>query len=314
MKELFFWCRLLALGIFLGSGVFFCVMQVSLKGGTVTMPDLRGVSRPSALMKLHSLGLNMSVREERYSSTAPFGEVLEQSLEAGSTLKRGRTIAVVVSIGDKVLSVPQLVGSPSARQAELILDQNGLAVGRTAILPDDQAAGTVLAQSPEAGQQVTRGEGVSLLLSAGPLLQTRLMPELHGRSLDDARALVGRMGLVLRRVLEGTAESAVPGSVLTQSLGAFTRVALGSELTLTVVPGGSAQVAARLATLSYTVPSDVSQERRLLIVVSDSRGQRPVYNRMCESGVTVSRDVRVQGPATAQISVGGVLVETRAIP
>jgi serine/threonine-protein kinase len=315
VKELLFWCRLLALGAVLGSAVFFSVMQVSLKGGTVTMPDLRGSSRASAQLRLRSLGLDMRVREERYSSTAPYGAVLEQSLEAGSTLKRGRTIAVVVSIGDKVLSVPQLVGSPSQRQAELILEQNGLIVGHTAVLPDEQPAGTVLAQSPEAGQQVSRGEGVSLLVSSGPLLQTRLMPDLRGRSLDDARALVGRMGLVLRRVMETTAQGAVPGSVLAQSLGAFTRVAAGCELNLTVAPGGSAQVAVRLATLNYTMPSaDGGEERRLLIVVTDALGTRPVYNRMCQPGVSVSRDVRIHGPATAQISVGGALVETRPIP
>ena len=58
-------------------------------------------------------------------------------------MKELRTIAVVVSIGDKVLSVPQLVGSPSQRQAELILEQNGLSVGHTAVLPDAETAQSV---------------------------------------------------------------------------------------------------------------------------------------------------------------------------
>ncbi|HTB22920.1 MAG TPA: PASTA domain-containing protein [bacterium] len=314
MRELLFWLKLAALGSLLGLTVFFCVMRVSLRGGTVTMPDLRGLPRGSAEQKLRTLGLDMDVREERYSTTEPYGAVLEQNLEPGVTLKRGRTIAVVVSIGDKVLSVPQLTGSPSQRQAELILEQNGLALGRTATITSPDLAGTVLAQSPEAGQKVTRGEGVSLLVSAGPEPVSRLMPELRGRSLDDARALVGRMGLVLRRVLEGSAQGAAPGSVLAQSLSPSTRVAMDSELTLTVAPGGSAQVAARLATLSYTMPTDGFQERRLLIVVQDSLGQRPVYNRMLEPGATVNRDVLVHGPATAQISVAGNLVQSVNIP
>jgi serine/threonine-protein kinase len=314
VKELLFWLKLTALGVLLGSSVFFCVMQASLKGGTVTMPDLRGMPKGSAELKLNSAGLKMNVREERYSSTAPYGAVLEQSLEPGVTLKRGRTIAVVVSIGDKVLSVPQLVGSPSERQADLILDQNGLAVGRTAFIASSQPQGTVLAQSPESGQQVTRGEGVSLLVSSGPALVSRLMPDLRGRSLDDARALAGRMGLVLRRVLESTVQGATPGSVLGQSLSPDARVALGTELVLTVAPGGSAQVPPRLVTISYTLPDDGVQERRLLILVQDSMGQRPVYNRMREPGTSVNQDVKVYGPATALISVGGALVETRNIP
>ena len=314
MNELRFWLKLAALGMVLGACSFFSVMHLSLRGGAVTMPDLKGLPSKSAELKLQSLGLDMSVREERYSSTAPYGAVLEQSLEPGATLKRGRTIAVVVSIGDKVLTVPQLVGSPSSRQARLLLEQNGLSTGRTAFVVSDQPADTVLAQSPEAGQHATRGDGVSLLVSLGPETVCRLMPELRGRSLDEARALAGRMGLVLRKVMESDAEGAVPGSVLAQSLSPSSKVEQGSELNLTVAPGGSAQVPARLATLSFTMPEDGVQERRLRIVVRDSLGERSVYNRMQEPGTTVNQDVQVHGPATAEISVGGVAVETRQIP
>ena len=49
-------------------------------------------------------------------------------------------------------------------------------------------------------------------------------------------------------------------------------------------------------------------------MVQDSLGQRPVYNRMLAPGTTVTRDILVHGPATAQISVGGVLVQTLEIP
>ena len=314
MNELRFWVKLMALGAVLGATVFFGVMRLSLKGGTVTMPDLKGLPRKAAELKLQSLGLDMSVREERYSGTAPFGAVLEQSLEPGATLKRGRTIAVVVSIGDKILAVPQLVGSPSARQARLLLEQNGLSTGRTAYVPSDQPAETVLAQSPESGQQATRGEGVSLLVSLGPAPVCRLMPDLRGRSLDEARALVGRIGLVLRRVMESGVQGAVPGSVLAQSLSPTSKVPSGTELYLTVAPGGSAQVPARLATVSYTMPEDGVQERRLRILVRDSLGQRVVYNRMQQPGVTVNQDVQVHGPATAEISVGGEVAETRDVP
>lgn len=314
MRELKFWLKLGALGALMGSIVFFMVMRLSLKGGTVTMPELRGLPRKSAELKLQSLGLEMSVREERYSSTAPYGAVLEQSLEPGATLKRGRNIAVVVSIGDKVLTVPQLVGSPSARQARLLLDQNGLSTGRTAYVVSDQPAETVLAQSPESGQQATRGEGVSLLVSAGPAPVCRVMPELRGRSLDEARALAGRMGLVLRKVLESSAQGAVPGSVISQSLAPASKVGMGAELNLTVAPGGSAQVAARLSTVTYTLPEDGVQERRLRIVVRDSLGQRVVFNRMAQPGSTVTQDVQAHGPATAEISIGGTVVETTEIP
>lgn len=316
MSELRFWARLFLLGTALGALSFYAVMRVSLKGGTVTMPDLRGLPQHAATQKLQSLGLELAVREERYSPNAAFGAVLEQSLEPGASLKRGRTIAVVVSIGNKVLAVPQLVGSPSARQARLLLEQNGLAAGRMAYLNSEEPRETVLAQSPESGAQASRGEGVSLLISAGPRPGARVMPDLRGRTLDDVRALVGRMGLVLRRVIEAAnpPADAAPGSVLGQSLPALTRVELGQELALTVTAGGTASSPARLATVGYEMPEEGVQERRLKLVVRDSLGERVVYNRMEQPGAVIKQEVRVHGPATLETSVGGEVVETKEIP
>jgi hypothetical protein len=102
--------------------------------------------------------------------------------------------------------------------------------------------------------------------------------------------------------------------VVDQSLTPSTRVDAGTELYLSVAPGGSAQVPARLATLEVSLPEDGVQERRLKVLVKDSLGQRVAYNRMEQPGANISLDVKVHGPATAEISIGGDVVETRVIP
>lgn len=316
MSEFRFWLRLVLLGALAFGLSLFLVLRVSVKGGTVKMPDLKGLTRQAAEVKLKDMGLTLEVREERYSD-APYGAVLEQNLEPGAVLKRGRTIAVVVSIGNKVLAVPSVLDVPSSRQAQLLLVQNGLTVGRTAFVSSTQPADTVLAQSPEPGSQALRGEGVSLLVSQGPAPVQRLMPDLVGRSLDQARALSGRIGLVLRRVTEASAlqaATAAPGSVLAQSLTPSTCVDAGAELNLLVAPGGAASTPPRLASLDYTLPEDGVQERRLSVLVKDGMGQRLIYNRMAQPGAKVHLDFRVHGEASAEISVGGDLVETRPIP
>jgi serine/threonine-protein kinase len=326
VSELRFWLRLILLGGLSFALAFGLVLRLSVKGGTVKMPDLKGLTRQAAEVKLHNMGLELQVREERYSD-APYGAVLEQSLEAGAVLKRGRTIAVVVSIGNKVLAVPSVVDVPSSRQARLLLEQNGLTVGRMALVYSPEEADTVLAQSPEGGSQALRGEGVSLLVSQGPRPVQRLMPDLLGRSLDEARALSGRIGLVLRRVttaaplaaagLSGTGQPAIaplPGSVLAQSLTPSTRVDAGAELALVVAPGGDAGMPARLATMDYSLPEDGVQERRLAVLVKDSLGQRLVTNRMAQPGAKVHLEFQVHGSASAEIRVGGELVETRPLP
>lgn len=316
MKELLFWGKLLGFAVALGVLAFFGVMRLSVKGGTVTMPDLKGLPVKGAEMKLQSLGLDLQVREERYSPDQPYGAVLEQSLEAGASLKRGRTIAVVISIGNKVLKVPQLVGSASSRQARLLLEQNGLAAGRLAKVHDETALlDTVIAQSPEAGSEASRGEAVSLLVSAGPQDRARLMPDLRGRQLEEARSLAARAGLVLRKVSESAkASGAAPGSVLSQNLSPSARVEPGAELVLLVAPGGGASAPARLARLDLEVPADAIVERRLRVVVRDSQGERVVHNAMEKPGAKLRKEFKAYGPAQAEISLGGAVIETREIP
>lgn len=316
MRELAFWAKLAVLGGVLGGLAFFGALRLSVKGGTVTMPDLKGLPRQAAEMRLQSLGLSLQVREERYSAEHPYGTVMEQNLEPGVALKRGRTIAVVLSIGNKELEVPRLVGSASSRQARLLLEQGGLVLGRLARVHAEAPRDSVLAQSPEAGSKAGRGDAVSLLVSAGPRERERLMPDLRGRPVEEARQLAARAGLMLRRVGEAaeTPPGAAPGSVLAQSLSPASRVAPGAELLLTVAPGGGAGAPARLARLDLQVPDDSLVERRLQVRVRDAQGERLIHNAMEKPGARLRKEFRAHGPATAEISLGGKVLETREIP
>ena len=318
MSEARFWLRIALLSFVAGGVVFYGVMTVSLRGGNVTMPDLKGLPKAGADSMLQGLGLQMQVREERYSNTSAYSAVLEQSVEPGATIKRGRVIAVVVSLGSQTLEVPQMQGMPSARQARLLLEQNGLVLGSEDYVASEEPRDTVLAQAPESGQSVARGDQVSLLVSSGPVVPARVMPDLSGQSLDKARELATRMGLVLRRVIEaapsassGLALALAPGSVMAQSLTASARVESGQDLILTVIPGGDSLAGARLASFSYELPEDGVQEHRVLITVTDSHGQRLVHSAMEQPGATVSKEIRVYGPAKLSINVGGQVVEER---
>jgi beta-lactam-binding protein with PASTA domain len=203
---------------------------------------------------------------------------------------------------------------PSARQARLLLEQNGLALGRQDYVASDLPRETVLAQAPEGGQALARGDQVSLLVSSGPAQASRVMPDLNGQPLDNARALVNRMGLVLRRVVEAADKAGVPGTVLAQSLSPSARVETGQELTLTVVPGADPVGGARLVPFSFELPEEGVQERRVRITITDSRGQRLVYNNMEQPGSTLRKEVRAYGPAKLSIKVGDQVVEERDLP
>jgi len=314
VSERRYWARL---ALFCGLGgllLFYLVLNLTVKGGKVSMPDLKGMGRAAAEYKLRGLGLHMGVREERFSTGAPYGAVLEQDIEPGATIKRGRTVELILSKGTKLVAMPQLAGLPTLRQGRLLLEQNGLEPGVEDWIDSELPQGTVLAQTPEAGAEIPRGTRVSLLCSLGPRKASWVMPSLLGSGALLARSVAARMGLVLRKVVEKELPGLAPGSVAAQSLSPGARVEEGSELNLVLASGNSELEGARLAEILFDVPEDGVTERRVLITVSDGMGVRAVYNRMVRPGDSVKLQVRVHGAASYSVSLAGSPVESKEIP
>ena len=312
MNEQRYWTRLAATCVVGGALLFYLVLNLTVKGGKVDMPDLHGQGRGAAEFKLRSLGLKSVVREERFSNS-PYGSVLEQDIEAGATIKRGRTVELILSKGTKIVAVPQLTGLVSPRQARLLLEQNGLEVSVEDSVADESPKDTVLAQSPQPGVEVPRGAAVSILYSSGPAKDGWVMPDMRGIDLTAARGLASRMGLILRHVTEKDMKTVAPGMVAMQSLSPGARVEDGMELNLVAATGTADGPMARLAAIEYSVPEDGVTERRVLIIVTDALGQHTIYNRMVKPGEEVKVEARVRGKASYKVTLSGVDVEEKEL-
>jgi len=64
---------------------------------TVTLPNLTGLSRASALLELFRLGLSVSAVSEEADSHAPAGTVIRQSPPAGAILTKGAKVHLTVA-------------------------------------------------------------------------------------------------------------------------------------------------------------------------------------------------------------------------
>jgi hypothetical protein len=118
----------------------------------------------------------------------------------------------------------------------------------------------------------------------------------------------------LRRVTEKEIKDVPPGRVAAQSLSPGARTEEGTELALVVSQGGDAGAPARLAEIDYDLPEDGVTERRVLITVTDTLGQRAVYNRMVKPGESIKLEARVHGAASYSVSLGGEVAEEKEIP
>ncbi len=136
--------------------------------GTVTVPNVVGMTETSAVASLASAGLVEGARTQASSATLPAGSVVSQHPAAGATAARSSAVDLVVSTGPASVTVPSLTGMTEAN-ARATLATAGLVAGTVTQAPSDLvAAGLVLRQVPAAGASVTAGSPVDLVVSLGP--------------------------------------------------------------------------------------------------------------------------------------------------
>src|SRR5690606_39195390 len=96
---------------------------------------------------------------------------------------------------------------------------------------DDVEEGRVCETDPPAGESISRGDTVELIISAGP--EAVEVPDVVGQSYEEAEAALEEAGLSVEREEQETTEEE-PGTVLEQDPAAGEEAAPGDTVTLTV--------------------------------------------------------------------------------
>lgn len=137
---------------------------------TVTIPDVVNYHYSSAYAALTGESLTVQ-RVEIESDDISSGYVVKTDPVAYSTVEEGTTVKVYVSIGPSVedTTVPSLVGK-TASEAQTLLEDNYL-VAKTQYVESSEEAGTVIDQSVEAGETVTRNTTVTIYVSDGTVTE-----------------------------------------------------------------------------------------------------------------------------------------------
>jgi beta-lactam-binding protein with PASTA domain/serine/threonine protein kinase len=212
-----------------------------LDGGTVTLvlslgperydvPQLRGQTEDQAQDALAAANLAFGDSVGRWSETVPEGQVIRTSPKAGTTLKPGATVDLVLSRGRKPIAVKDWTGK-SFDDAEAALEKRGLQASVAGEeFSDTVPEGAVISQDPSTGT-LFQGDTVSFVVSQGPELVE--VPQVKAMGVEAATELLEGLGFEVR-----TEESDLYlgiGYVSSSDPGAGEQVAKGSTITLFLV-------------------------------------------------------------------------------
>ena len=195
---------------------FYAAMRVEMRSTEVEVPDLAGLTVDEAENEARPMGLVLQVVEQRNDPRVPSGRVLEQMPHHGASVRRGRKVKLVLSLGGKVLTVPDIVGHAS-REVAIELRQEGFVPGDEAkVRSREVPAGRVLAQVPPANTSAVPSSRVHRLVSDGAPPRVWVMPDLTGRTREEAESWVALGGFRRGAVRHVVAGGLTSGTVVSQ--------------------------------------------------------------------------------------------------
>ncbi len=195
MRRFFRWLLrvLVLLVVFMASAL--TAMRFAIHGRQTTIPKVVGLTQTQAERLLADHGLVLEQGERYFSSDVPQGRVMSQAPAPGVQVRRGWQVRVAESMGPQRAVIPDLVGS-SERAAEINIRRRGLELGSIASATIPGAPGDqIVAQSPPANAVNVSEPKISILMAAPEERPAFVMPDLVGRSEDDAIDQIVKGGL-----------------------------------------------------------------------------------------------------------------------
>lgn len=287
------WLAVLVVAVLAVAGV---VAATLLGGGkVVAVPNVTGQPQARAQQVIVSAGLKVGAITTQAGSDAAENTVIAQSPAPGTKVRSGATVALTVAGAAAKATVPNVVGL-------LLNDASGKveAVGLVAQTESDYSdavpRGTVISQSPAAGQLAAPGSAVTITLSLGPQSTYATLPNLVGMGQANALDRIVALGMTSKTTNVFSSTAAV-NTIAEQVPAAGQSVILGNPVGLSisqgaapsnavVVPGlsgrssGSATAALTSANLSATVVQwdGTGQSANTVVAQTPSAGEQVAPN------------------------------------
>lgn len=200
----------------------------------VSVPDIVTINYEEAREHLYKAGLLTEIKSQEYDDAIPEEAIISQFPDAGSRVKKGRKIAVVISKGKEVGVIPN-VRNVSERQARILLKKAGFILGTVRkIYSSARPVDMVIDAFPKSGTTTSREIKVELYVSKGPRPTHAEVPNLVGESLKNAKKVIQDNGLTVGKITYKNNPSLLPGTIISQSSAPGSKIPFESRLSLVV--------------------------------------------------------------------------------
>ena len=202
------------------------------------LPDVVGKQKDFAIQLLKADHLNPIILSARYDENIPAGHIIYQKPEAGETVKENRRVYLYVSGGDPLVKMPELINK-TVRDAKITLERLGLVLDSVEEVQSEQSANTIVSQQYPEGQELDKGTSVDIKVSIGPEVGMIRVPNILGKSLNEAEAILRQNSLRIGKKIYSHSPTLLPNTVVDQLPSESTLVSVGDSVDVVITESGS---------------------------------------------------------------------------
>ena len=220
------------------------VLGVFIKNGTLQLgPKRTEVESFIGMDYIEDIELNSEYNEKYdfdivYVSSSDYeeGTVTDQDPKAGDTIAKGGVIKLYVAKSGEGKVIPDLTNK-NYKQARDTLESMGFIVKLQATENEVIEVGKVISTNPSANTSVIEGSTITVYYAVDTSAESQFkMPDLEGKTLDEAKVILEKSGLVVSKV-EKVDSSISENVVVSQSPADGSPVRKGDEVIITVSTG-----------------------------------------------------------------------------
>jgi beta-lactam-binding protein with PASTA domain len=255
----------LAVGLVVFVGVIaLTVFFIAVRGAEQTMvPEVRGKELTEALLELQVKELYPRIQLRYSESAEEKGIILEQEPKAGTIVKAGRRIRLVVSQGVVINTVENYRGR---NIDEVRMDLRTLFASMSYPLLtlrepfmyeySDEPPGTILQQRPEPGTAISGSTVLDFVVSRGPEHALITVPDMTGLSVAQALDLIREGGISFSFTLRPVREHEKAGTVVYQEPAGGSTATANTRLVLLAAAPEEPENGEVFALFRYTLPEN----------------------------------------------------------
>ena len=250
-------CGIAAAGLF-----FICILI-----GMFVLPDMVAEEKfevPNLIDKLYEDVIEDDeyahfniVKKGEKSSEKKAGTILSQSVAEFSMVVEGTTIEVYTSSGNSSVCVPDIIGLPISKAKNTLQDYQ-MPFKTIEIYDDTVKKGYVISTSVPVGDEVDVSTDVVIVYVSKGSKNTKVtVPDLAGKTVDEARSALANVGLRLNETIEEEYSDTVEvGRVIKQTAHAGKEVDKGTSVTIYISKGIDPAKVPETASVTVSVSFD----------------------------------------------------------